>query len=124
MFEKEYEAMTWHYLTRLAKNARSVAIKQAIARMAERYDRARQRQKEIDRIILNIIDPLPIPYLLRLAYLNFGRQVWKTIEKHQGRVREQNLKIIHYTWQTRGLDPQHLNLIQDAIQQAINSQPA
>ncbi|MGQ9708818.1 MAG: hypothetical protein ACUVUR_08125 [bacterium] len=89
--------------------------------MAKGYADARRSQKLVDQAVQQVIKSLNVPYLYRIHYLNFGRQVWAKSRRFNRRTLELELKILQHRWQEKGLEPGVMAAVQVAVLNALRT---
>jgi hypothetical protein len=89
--------------------------------MAREYADARRSQKLVDRATQMTVKSLNVPYLHRIHYLNYGRQVWAEARRFGGKTLNRELKILKNWWQEKGLEPGVLDAVQTAVLNALRT---
>jgi hypothetical protein len=103
-------------------------VSRSVARYSARADSAtaRARYKEaalvqaaVNRVTRQAIDRLGVSCILRVPYLNFGRQAWSLLTRFSGLTLERELDLVRQRWVERGLTPSVLAAVETDMGRAV-----
>ncbi len=84
-------------------------------RMVARYAQYARIANRLQKIVSAITDEAMVPSISRVWYLNFAREVEKLWRHYPNKDLTEELKIRHYKWLIRGLDPFLLQRVAGAV---------
>jgi len=89
--------------------------------MRERYEVQAVMLCQVEKSVAEITDAAGVPRMMRIWYMDFGRQVYRIWRKVPSSVREMECGFVRLKWQTRGLDPAILDKVKAAIVAMLDS---
>ncbi|MEO0049648.1 MAG: hypothetical protein ABIK42_00690 [candidate division WOR-3 bacterium] len=100
----------------IKSNPREVAkrLRQSREEMVRNYAEYAQIAQRISQAVCGVTDAIGVSGYMRFWYQNFARQVEKSWRTRRDYLTD-DLKVLRYKWQVRGLDPFILELVENAV---------
>jgi len=89
--------------------------------MRKRYEAQTVVLCQVEKCVAEVTDVAGVPRMMRVWYMDFGRQVYRVWRKVPSSVREMECGFVRLKWQARGLDPAVMDKVKAAVVKLVES---
>ncbi len=87
--------------------------------MGDNFEKQARMLDLVRSIVRGVTDEAGVPGIIRFFYLSFARAVYGRWRRYRPGPLAGELTILRLQWAQRGLDPQLLQRVQDAVTEAL-----